>query len=159
MTGHQEPLTFNLSSSPENRRSVRLFLTAIALAFRWPMSTTNLLPRVMPVPTRCRCNRAGHEEANLLLNQNGPILPEKLLQFHFAGQGNWHPQLLVFAVPVMHQGPADEPDENTRTRQLPHLPGLKRFQSDVSFFQHGPILGRNRHDSNANRRKSSHANR
>ncbi len=37
------------ASSPENRFSVRLFRTAIASAFRWPMSTTGFLPRVMPV--------------------------------------------------------------------------------------------------------------
>ena len=33
------------ASSPENRFSVRLFLTASASAFRWPMSTTSFLPR------------------------------------------------------------------------------------------------------------------
>ena len=37
------------ASSPENRFSVRLFLTAIASAFRCPMSTTSFFPRVMPV--------------------------------------------------------------------------------------------------------------
>ena len=38
-----------LPADPENRFSVRLFLTAIAIAFRCPMSTTSFLPRVMPV--------------------------------------------------------------------------------------------------------------
>jgi hypothetical protein len=37
------------ASSPENLFSVRLFLTAIASAFRWPIRTTSFLPRVMPV--------------------------------------------------------------------------------------------------------------
>ncbi len=40
---------FNRASNPENRCSVRLFLTAVANAFRWPMSTTSFLPRVIPV--------------------------------------------------------------------------------------------------------------
>jgi hypothetical protein len=37
------------ASSLENRLSVRLFLTAIPNTFRWPISTTSFLPRVMPV--------------------------------------------------------------------------------------------------------------
>jgi hypothetical protein len=40
---------FNLASKPENRRSVLLLLTAMARAFRCPMTTTSFLPRVMPV--------------------------------------------------------------------------------------------------------------
>ncbi len=39
----------SLDSNPENRCSVRLSLTAIASAFRWPTTTTSSLPRVMPV--------------------------------------------------------------------------------------------------------------
>lgn len=39
----------NLASSPENRFSVRLFRTAIAIAFFWPTSTTSRLPLVTPV--------------------------------------------------------------------------------------------------------------
>ncbi len=36
-------------SMATNRCSVRLFLTAIASAFRWPTTTTSFLPRVTPV--------------------------------------------------------------------------------------------------------------
>ena len=43
------PPAFNLANSPENLRSVRLFFTAIPIAFLWPMSTTSFLPRVIPV--------------------------------------------------------------------------------------------------------------
>ena len=45
------PASYAISraSSPENRFSVRLFLTAIPSAFLSPMSTTSFLPRVMLV--------------------------------------------------------------------------------------------------------------
>lgn len=105
----------------------------------------------------CAAIAQDHEESNLLLNQSGPILPQKLLQSRFAGQGRWRPQLHRFAVPVVDQQFAHESYLNTGILQLPHLPGLKRFQSDESFFQHWPILDRNRHDSNVNERKSSQA--
>ncbi len=39
----------SLSNSPENRFSVRLFLTAIPSAFFCPIRMTSFLPRVMPV--------------------------------------------------------------------------------------------------------------
>jgi hypothetical protein len=39
----------SLASSPENRCSCLLFLTAVAIAFRGPTSTTSFLPRVVPV--------------------------------------------------------------------------------------------------------------
>ena len=45
----QEPGAINRANNPENRFSVLLFLTAIPKAFRCPISTTNFLPRVMPV--------------------------------------------------------------------------------------------------------------
>jgi hypothetical protein len=35
--------------SPGKRFGVSLFLTAIAIAFRWPINTTNFLPQAMPV--------------------------------------------------------------------------------------------------------------
>lgn len=46
---HKAVAPVNLASNPENRCSVRLFRTAIARAFLCPTSTTNFLPRVIPV--------------------------------------------------------------------------------------------------------------
>ena len=42
-------MALSLANNPEKRCSVLLFRTAIASAFRWPTTTTNFLPRVMPV--------------------------------------------------------------------------------------------------------------
>jgi hypothetical protein len=37
LADQEEPPAFNLADSPENRRTVRLFFTAMPVAFRWPM--------------------------------------------------------------------------------------------------------------------------
>jgi len=78
--------SFSRTSSPENRFSVRLFRTAIANAFRWPISTTSFLPRVMwgedPIAHFVDC-------CDLLLCEMRVVLRHAGMGLYYAGRKHW----------------------------------------------------------------------